>query len=314
MNDEKFKQVPGFENYLVSNYGRVYNVETGYYLKPIKDSNGRLKVVLTKNRIRHCSYINRLVFSVFVGEIPDGWVVYTIDENPLNMHLDNLDIMEKNRFMSKINQETSMFNADHTERNKNIRYEYNILNKSINEISKKYNTSEYIVRKVILNITGYDPNYIRLRMPHTPMSRNTKLKKEILEKYKYKTQREIAEEYGISRSQVSQLIRTETKRYPMSKNTNLKKEILEKYKYKTQTEIAEEYGISQSQVSQIIRSEIKRFPMSRNANLKKEILEKYKYKSQLEIAEEYGISQSWISRIIRSQTIGGVNEKEINYE
>ncbi|MFW6001876.1 MAG: NUMOD4 domain-containing protein [archaeon] len=204
MNDEEFKRIPEFENYLVSNCGRVYNEDTGRYLKPSPNSTtGNLRVGLTKNKACHYFYVSRLMFSVFIGEIPNGWIIYCIDENPLNMYLDNLDIMEKAKYASYHQQKEQV---EYKERNRNIRYEYNELKKSVKELAEKYGVSKSLINHIVYNHIDFDPNYVRTRMP---MSKNVELKKEILEKYKYKTQLEIAEDYGIAQSCVCLIINSE---------------------------------------------------------------------------------------------------------
>ena len=95
---EQWKSVKDYENYQVSNFGRVKRLGNNKnkkekLLKPQKNNNGYLHVGLSKNGIKKTFRINRLVYSTFVGDIPDGLEVNHIDENKENNKVDNLNLM-----------------------------------------------------------------------------------------------------------------------------------------------------------------------------------------------------------------------------
>ena len=99
----EWKPVEGYEGlYEVSNFGEVKSLERlnsrGYHLKekllsPGKNSKGYLFVNLSKNGVGKPCYINCLVYSTFVGEIPEGMQVNHIDEDKENNRVDNLNLM-----------------------------------------------------------------------------------------------------------------------------------------------------------------------------------------------------------------------------
>ena len=61
---ESYNWIPGYENYTVSDYGRIYNSSTREYIKPY-EKNGYLYVDLCKNgEKRHCT-VSRLVATAF---------------------------------------------------------------------------------------------------------------------------------------------------------------------------------------------------------------------------------------------------------
>ena len=88
--------------YEVSNFGEVKSLERldsrGHHLKEKlmslgKDGYGYLKVDLSKNGLKKPVRINRLVYSTFVEEIPEGLQVNHIDEDKENNRVDNLNLM-----------------------------------------------------------------------------------------------------------------------------------------------------------------------------------------------------------------------------
>lgn len=99
---EQWKSVKGFEDYEVSNLGRVKSLERldsrGHrrkekLLKPQKNSDNYLFIRLYKNRVVETFRINRLVYSTFIGEIPEGMQVNHIDEDKENNRVENLNLM-----------------------------------------------------------------------------------------------------------------------------------------------------------------------------------------------------------------------------
>lgn len=80
----------GYPNYLISNYGRVRNVDTNRILKP-SIACGYYKVRLSNEGFVQDFIVHRLVYELFSGQrIPDACVIDHIDGNKLNNHIDNL--------------------------------------------------------------------------------------------------------------------------------------------------------------------------------------------------------------------------------
>ena len=61
-----WKGIEGYDNYMVSSYGRVKNIKTGRILKPLNHSGGYLTVVLYANEKINTLYIHRLVSHAFL--------------------------------------------------------------------------------------------------------------------------------------------------------------------------------------------------------------------------------------------------------
>jgi len=92
---KKLYQVPGWENYWVSEDGKVFSTknEKVKELKPYlmgHDRSKRLAVGLTNGNIRKNFTIHRLIATVFHGPCPDGMECCHNDGDPFNNHRDNL--------------------------------------------------------------------------------------------------------------------------------------------------------------------------------------------------------------------------------
>lgn len=94
---EIFKKIPEFPNYLVSNLGRVCSIRNGIReFKKLRPCSGReeyLNVTLWDNGIKKKICIHNLVAKIFIGEVPDGYIVDHIDNNPSHNYVTNLQII-----------------------------------------------------------------------------------------------------------------------------------------------------------------------------------------------------------------------------
>ena len=88
---EKFKQIKGYENYLISDQGRVYSYYTKKFLKPHKNTCGYLFVVLYKNGVCKNYRIHRLVALTFIPNPENKRTVNHIDGCKINNHVSNLE-------------------------------------------------------------------------------------------------------------------------------------------------------------------------------------------------------------------------------
>lgn len=86
---EEWKRVKGFENYSVSDFGKVRNNKTGKYLKLFVSKKDYQKCRLHKNGICKKFLIHRIEMVAFVGD--SSLEVNHKDGNKLNNNLSNLE-------------------------------------------------------------------------------------------------------------------------------------------------------------------------------------------------------------------------------
>lgn len=87
---EKWLKVAGFENYKISNLGRLKNSK-GEIMKPWNDSHGYLDVKFYKDKKSYHRKIHRLVAEAFIENPENKKQVNHIDGNPMNNFLENLE-------------------------------------------------------------------------------------------------------------------------------------------------------------------------------------------------------------------------------
>jgi hypothetical protein len=103
---EVWKSINGFEDYQISNYGRVKSLKknTEKILKSHPNEKGYYKVDLYLNNKRKTIRIHKLVSQYFLNHIGDGTmklVIDHIDNDKSNNRVDNLQIVTNRQNSSK---------------------------------------------------------------------------------------------------------------------------------------------------------------------------------------------------------------------
>ena len=88
---ETFVKIDGFDNYEVSNLGKVRNMKTGKILKPQPDKDGYLRLGLYENNKKKKLFLHRIIATTFIDNPEGKPCVNHIDENKLNNDLSNLE-------------------------------------------------------------------------------------------------------------------------------------------------------------------------------------------------------------------------------
>lgn len=109
---ENWKKIADFDNYSVSDKGRVRNDKTGRILKLNKLINGYEQVSLSKNCFVTCMLVHRLVANAFIQN-PDN--------KPQVDHIDNCKINNCVENLRWVNQSENEYNKD---KSRNAKYIY----------------------------------------------------------------------------------------------------------------------------------------------------------------------------------------------
>ena len=91
----EYKNIIGYNKYMISKNGRIFSLKgtTAKEIIPTKGSGGYLSVGLRKDGHVSSKLLHRLVYQVFIGEIPNDMVIDHIDRNKFNNKLDNLRLV-----------------------------------------------------------------------------------------------------------------------------------------------------------------------------------------------------------------------------
>lgn len=92
---EQWRKIAGYENYSVSNYGRVRNDNTNKVFEGKKQNTGYIDIVLCHNGVRKHFLVHRLVATAFVPNPNNYPIVNHKDENKTNNNIGNLEWCDK---------------------------------------------------------------------------------------------------------------------------------------------------------------------------------------------------------------------------
>ena len=90
VDEELFKSIDGYDNYLVSNFGNVKNSKTNKILKPGTHTQGYKQIILYKNGKSKSFKVHRLVGNAFLENPDNKPMIDHIDENKANNNIKNL--------------------------------------------------------------------------------------------------------------------------------------------------------------------------------------------------------------------------------
>ena len=72
------REIPGFPNYMVTMDGRVWSCRSKKWLKPGKNPDGYLTVVLCDGKM-NTKKVHRLILETYIGPCPDGMITRHLD-------------------------------------------------------------------------------------------------------------------------------------------------------------------------------------------------------------------------------------------
>ena len=124
MNNEDWRMIPGFYDYFVSSYGRVFSLKSFNFLRGTPNVKGYLIVSLYRNDVIHFRKIHRLVALTFL-------------QNPKSKRMvDHINNCESDNRLENLRFATAKENGGNRKKNKNSTS--GIKGVSFNKKFKKY--------------------------------------------------------------------------------------------------------------------------------------------------------------------------------
>ncbi len=94
--NKKWKMINGYDNYAISNFGDVRNLNTGKLLKhQYRKSSGHYPFIDLRGgkKGRWCVSVHCLVAQVFIGLRPDNLIIHHKDTDLKNLRVGNLEYL-----------------------------------------------------------------------------------------------------------------------------------------------------------------------------------------------------------------------------
>lgn len=152
--NEIWKPIQGFENYYITNYGRVWSTISNQWLKPTLNQRGNYKRYYVSLGSKSKKQIHRLVAEAFLPNPDNLPEVDHKDTNGLNNHVDNLRwCSHKENMANELTQKNIKKNTGYFVEIEEIAtgkkfYGYE-------EVAKKFEVNKETVRKHLKNIVQH---------------------------------------------------------------------------------------------------------------------------------------------------------------
>lgn len=154
--NEEFKDLIIDNNYIISNYGRIYSKISDIFLnESYTHDKGYFRIHINSANF----LVHRLVFLTFKGTIPRGYEIHHVDNNSENNFVDNLQLINisEHRKISQPNYEKRARGSRHGMSKLNeddvieIRYLYYSQGLSSRKIAKMYGMDKSTILGVVKN-------------------------------------------------------------------------------------------------------------------------------------------------------------------
>lgn len=137
---EYWRDITGFKNYMVSNYGRIYSKKQKIIMKQTPNRKGYMKVSFYQDGKSHTKSVHRLVAEAFIDNPNNLPQINHKDENKANNSVSNLEWCDNtyNRYYGTATERTRQANMNCKSTSKPVRcIETAIVYPSIREARRK---------------------------------------------------------------------------------------------------------------------------------------------------------------------------------
>ena len=153
---EQWREIENYEDYVISDQGRVFSYKRSIFLKPAKDGGGYLFVILSKNGVCKSHRIHRLVALAFIPNPENKETVNHIDGIKTNNQADNLEWATHSE-NTQHSFDNGLQKPPCLKGTKNGRAK--LLEKEVLEIRRLYSTGDYSYR-ALAKMFGVDHSLI----------------------------------------------------------------------------------------------------------------------------------------------------------
>lgn len=159
--DEYWKQIKGFPNYYISNYGRIWSIHKKDFKKPRKNKYGYFIVDLYNKNIGKTFIVHRLVAEHFIPNPENKSEVNHIDGNKQNNYAGNLEwVTPKENIQHAITNNLMNNKGENNKQSiltekdvKEIIYLLKYTSLTQKEIAEKYNVASQTISQIKLQKT-----------------------------------------------------------------------------------------------------------------------------------------------------------------
>ena len=251
MNKEKWRLI--FDDYYISNLGRVYSLKTNKMLTAIDNGKGYLSVPIRLNGKQKRCYVHRLVAKAFIPNPDNLPQVNHIDGNKSNNNVNNLEWVTRKENTQHALKNGLIPTALNEKQRKEVRELYYNSKLSTDEIGKIFNVSSSCIQK---NVKDIKPKYNRSGRNKFGKKITDSEKEEIKKKYltgEYSIS-SLAREFKIGKTSVYRIVKELPSRQitALSKDEQIKVFELYKTGEYSQSEIAKMFDTSQPNICHYI--------------------------------------------------------------
>ena len=324
MMGERWKPIKDYEDYLISESGKVYSKKTKKILKTTKSGFIKNKpyfdVCLCKNGISKRFKVHRLVMIHFVSDPPfEGAVCRHIDNNPSNNHYTNLQWgSNQDNYNDRLENKDDLF-VYVTEQDI-INIKTDLLNGlSHKEIRNKYNIKQTLVQRISSNnawkTIGPDMSKFNYIEKQKEMNKKPEIDiKQFTQDYKKYNTNYVMKKYNLTKNQVTHILRSNNiSKKPLPEIDDKTLELLISDYFDHDIEfVIDKYKYCKLDILRLLRSKgIKKKDNLELTDELKQMFDDYNNCGTKFVAEKYKKSEGYIRFLLRKYNISKPFKKSL---